>query len=210
MTVWREATDSLRAQKVTAAETTKYLWDEQNVLHETDGALALVAQYADLPGIWGSKFSLRRSGASAFYVPDHQGNARALTNAAQAVTDTLTTDAWGVVLAATGATVNPYKAYAESGYYLDAPDREYVRLRDLRNDHGRWMSRDPIGFWGGDWNLFRYVHDCPTIAPDPDGLYWRWCCWWCVGWCCNVSACPPKRRLRPKPVQPQPPSPDYS
>ena len=40
-----------------------------------------MAQHLDLPGIWGSKYSLRRSGASAFYVPDHQGHTRQLTNA---------------------------------------------------------------------------------------------------------------------------------
>jgi hypothetical protein len=118
-----------RVKKVTADGTTQYLWDQQNVLHETDASLAMVAQYTDPPGECSRKFSQRRAGASAFYVPDHQGNSRVLTNAAGAVTDTLTTDAWGVEVAATGATVNPYRAFGQWGYERDAASRLYVRAR---------------------------------------------------------------------------------
>jgi hypothetical protein len=133
-----------RTMKVTATETKQYVWDEQNVLHETDASLASIAQYTDPPGEWGRKFSLHRSGGSAFYVPDHQGNSRVLTDATGAVTDTLLTDAWGVEVAASGVTVNPYRAFGQWGYERDAASRLYVRARHLRVDLGRWVSRDPI------------------------------------------------------------------
>jgi RHS repeat-associated protein len=35
---------------------------------------------------------------------------------------------------------------------------------------GRWMSKDPIGFAGGDANLFRYVGNNPLGDRDPSGL----------------------------------------
>ncbi len=35
---------------------------------------------------------------------------------------------------------------------------------------GRWISEDPIGFEGGDPNLYRYVGNSPTNFTDPDGL----------------------------------------
>ncbi len=35
---------------------------------------------------------------------------------------------------------------------------------------GRWLSRDPIGFEGGDSNLYRYVGNATTLATDPSGL----------------------------------------
>lgn len=35
---------------------------------------------------------------------------------------------------------------------------------------GRWISEDPIGFAGGDPNLYRYVGNSPTLATDPTGL----------------------------------------
>ena len=31
------------------------------------------------------------------------------------------------------------------------------------------MSRDPIGFDGGDWNIYRYVEDNPVILIDASG-----------------------------------------
>jgi hypothetical protein len=35
---------------------------------------------------------------------------------------------------------------------------------------GRWLSQDPIGFAGGDGNLYRYVGNGPTDSTDPTGL----------------------------------------
>ena len=34
---------------------------------------------------------------------------------------------------------------------------------------GRWVSEDPIGFWGGDANLYRYVGNTPLRYTDPAG-----------------------------------------
>ena len=34
---------------------------------------------------------------------------------------------------------------------------------------GRWLEEDPIGFEGGDANLYRYVRDDPTNDIDPTG-----------------------------------------
>lgn len=35
---------------------------------------------------------------------------------------------------------------------------------------GRWISEDPVGFFGGDSNLSRYVGNSPVVATDPLGL----------------------------------------
>ena len=35
---------------------------------------------------------------------------------------------------------------------------------------GRFMEEDPLGFAGGDLNLYRYVKNEPTNATDPSGL----------------------------------------
>ena len=48
----------------------------------------------------------------------------------------------------------------------------------LQNNLNRWLdpatgrriSQDPIGFGGGDANLYRYVGNRPTMATDPSGL----------------------------------------
>jgi len=35
---------------------------------------------------------------------------------------------------------------------------------------GRWLSEDPIGYWGGDKNLYRYAFHNPVGLIDPNGL----------------------------------------
>jgi RHS repeat-associated protein len=129
-----------------------------------------VASYTVRPGALSGPISMRRGGVSSFYIPDMQGTTRQLTDASQNVTDTLVTDAWGREVASTGTTVNPYKSFGKWGYYRDAANRQYVRARHLRNDLGRWVSRDPIGFAGGEWNLYGYLENGPVVVIDPSGL----------------------------------------
>jgi RHS repeat-associated protein len=45
-----------------------------------------------------------------------------------------------------------------------------VRNRWYHPSLGRWLSRDPIGYEGGDFNLCAYTEGRPTIAVDPFGL----------------------------------------
>ncbi len=49
---------------------------------------------------------------------------------------------------------------------------QYNRARWYDPSTGRWLSQDPIGFAGGDANLYRYVGNSPTNATDPSGLDW--------------------------------------
>jgi len=127
-----------------------------------------VANYTNLPGTMGGPLSLRRSGQSRFALPDLQGNVRQLTDSTQTVTDTLTTDAFGVQKASSGSTVNPYKAFGGWGYFTDTPSRLYVRLRHLRVDLGGWLSRDPAeGPWNRRVNIYSIVD--PINHIDPSG-----------------------------------------
>ena len=46
----------------------------------------------------------------------------------------------------------------------------YYRMRYYDADLGRFVSRDPIGYWAGDGNLYRYVQGSPVVYVDPSGL----------------------------------------
>ena len=46
------------------------------------------------------------------------------------------------------------------------------RNRYYHAELGRFISRDPIGYKGKDFNLYRYVHNSPTNATDPTGKAW--------------------------------------
>ncbi len=53
----------------------------------------------------------------------------------------------------------------------------YYRARFYDSNVGRFVSEDPIGFSGGDVNLYRYVGNDPVNAVDPEGV----CAGFCVG-----------------------------
>ena len=44
------------------------------------------------------------------------------------------------------------------------------RNRYYHNGIGRWVNRDPIGYAGGDLNLYGYVGNMPARGLDPSGL----------------------------------------
>jgi RHS repeat-associated protein len=46
----------------------------------------------------------------------------------------------------------------------------YYRARYYDPKGGRFISKDPIGFEGGDVNLYRYVKNQPVDWIDPSGL----------------------------------------
>ncbi len=62
-----------------------------------------------------------------------------------------------------GATINPLRFGRQVGYWRDKAERLNVGRRVLRVDQGRWMSQDPLGFGGGDWNLYGYVGNAPLV-----------------------------------------------
>ncbi len=146
------------------------LWDDQNIAQESNAGLIIQVRYTNLPSIWGGKFGVHQSGGSSFYLPDFQGHTRQLTNISQAVTDTLLLDAWGREIASTGTTVNPFRAFGQWGYYRDLATRLYVQARHYDVTNGRWMSRDPIGFDGGEANNYLYASNSPVSRVDPTGL----------------------------------------
>ena len=48
---------------------------------------------------------------------------------------------------------------------------DYYRARYYNPETGRFISEDPIGFAGGDNNLYRYVKNASLISRDPLGLF---------------------------------------
>ena len=78
-----------------------------------------------------------------------------------------TYDSFGKLTASSGSLVNSFQYTAresdtETGLY-------YYRARYYDPTAGRFVSEDPIGFYGGDTNLYRYVWNSPTRFADPIG-----------------------------------------
>ena len=61
-------------------------------------------------------------------------------------------------------------AYGFAGRQLDRESGLYYnRARMYSPELGRFTSKDPIGFAGGDLNLYRYVGNNPILLSDPQG-----------------------------------------
>ncbi len=168
------------------------VWDGQNVLLEQDEALTPRLHYLSRPEAGGQVLGQRQVGSGTdptrpfFYGHDLSGNARQVIGPGGSFVHGYLYNAFGEVLAESqgGPTVgvggqvtssgfqnerNPVRFGGEAGYYADSADRLYVRARYYRPSLGRWISQDPIGFNGGDWNLYGYVTNDPAGLVDPEG-----------------------------------------
>jgi RHS repeat-associated protein len=83
------------------------------------------------------------------------------------VVDKIDFDEYGNVL------FNSNPGFIPFGFAGGLYDREVklVRFgaRDYDPETGRWTAKDPIGFNGGDANLYMYVRNDPLIYKDPNG-----------------------------------------
>lgn len=117
----------------------------------------------------GEVLSENRNGVKRDYVPDPLGSTVALLDNTQTKTDTFTYWPYGEEASRTGTTATPFRYVGTQGYYRDSSSRTYVRARYLNTAQGRWMTQDPIGFRGRDWNVYNYSHNRPTVLVDYTG-----------------------------------------
>ena len=111
------------------------------------------------------------AGATLFYHQDGLGTVTDLTDSAGATAKSYAYDAYGTIVDQTGSVNQPYtytgrELDAETGLY-------YYRARYYDATTGRFLQKDPISFLGGDFNLYSYVGDRPTLFTDALGLKTR-------------------------------------
>jgi RHS repeat-associated protein len=80
---------------------------------------------------------------------------------------------YGGLLSKSGVGADPKRQWVGSLGYRQTGKKYsdvYVRARHYDTANGRWTSKDPIGFRGADWNLYRYVASAASTFSDPIGL----------------------------------------
>ena len=156
-----------RIEKVANGQTKRYIYDGEDILLEYDGANVLQARYTHGPGI-DEPIAVTKGGNTFFYHQDGLGSVTDLTDGAGATAKSYACDAYGTILEFPGTLDQPYtytgrEFDAESGLY-------YYRARSYDSVVGRFLEKDPIGFRGGDMNLYAYVSGSPLKWTDPFGL----------------------------------------
>jgi RHS repeat-associated protein len=135
---------------------------------ELDAAGNVVASfiYADRPHVP----SLMLKGGQTYRIlADHLGSVRLVINIATgAIAQRMAYDEYGNVVEDTNPGFQPF------GYAGGIYDRDTSLVRFGARDYdavvGRWTAKDPIGFGGGQANLYEYVSSNPLSFYDPSGL----------------------------------------
>lgn len=110
-----------------------------------------------------------RDGVNYKIISDHQGSPQLVVNASTGeVAQRLNYNILGRILLDSNTCFQPF---GFAGGIVDN-DTKLVRFgtRDYDPEIGRWTSKDPILFGGGDVNLYGYVQNDPINWIDPDGL----------------------------------------
>jgi len=110
-----------------------------------------------------------KGGVTYRIISNHLGSpAKIIDTATGAIAQEMSYDVWGNVLMDSNPDFQPF-AFA-GGIYDGDTGLTRFGFRDYDAVSGRWSSKDPIKFGGGDTNLFGYVFNNPIQFVDLSGL----------------------------------------
>jgi RHS repeat-associated protein len=161
-----------RIEKNVNGEITWYVYDGANIVTEYDGNGEVRNAYIHNLAI-DDPLAVQQGTNTFYYHKDGLGSVTNLTDGTGSAVNSYTYKSFGEIYSQTGSLVQPYtftgREYdPESGLY-------YYRARYYDPRAGRFLTRDPIGFAGGDANLYRYVKNNPINLIDPEGLLGKSC-----------------------------------
>ncbi|MFC5438372.1 RHS repeat-associated core domain-containing protein [Rhodanobacter umsongensis] len=157
-----------RAAKAMSGITpTQYLYDGANAVQETLGNTInpiLTGLGTD------ERFARNDVTGRTYFLTDALGSTLALTDPTGAIRQRYNYDPYGTVTQMDNSTgfTNPY---LYTGREADAPGLYYYRARYYSPMLGRFISEDPLGFRGGQSNLYAYAGSSPVMYVDPYGLW---------------------------------------
>jgi RHS repeat-associated protein len=157
-------------KKVNGALEQGFLYDGAlQIVAELDGAGAIVSRFV-YTGSGNVPAYMVRGGVEYRIVTDHLGSPRLVIDASTGeIVQRMDYDEFGNVMEDTNPGFQPF-GFAGGLYDLDTG---LVRFgaRDYDSESGRWTAKDPIGFDGGDSNIYAYVSNDPINYLDVSGLW---------------------------------------
>ena len=156
-------------KKVNGALVQGFLYKDQlNPIAELDGDGNVISLF-----IYGTNSNVPdyivKEGNSFRIISDHLGTPRLVVDVISGeVVQRIDYDVWGNVTFDS----NPgFQPFGFTGGIYDSHSKLIRRgIRDYDPRNGRWTSKDPILFNGGDLNLYAYVLNDPINLVDPSGL----------------------------------------
>lgn len=159
---------SRRIKKSVDGDTVYTAYNFENAWADFDASSRVLANYFFGDRIDENIARYRPGEGLSWYQTDKLGTIRDLSGSSGDVISHVDYDSFGNVLGVADSTV--IDRYRFTGREFD---REiglyYYRARAYNSVVGRFMSLDPIGFNGVDFNLYRYINNAPLGTTDPTG-----------------------------------------
>lgn len=153
----------VRRYKTGGVEDTKFTYDGQDAL--LDDNAGTLTKYLNGEGI-DNKLRSKTGSTVNYFLADHLGSTNGFADGTGNVSSSSNYDSFG----------NPSNTSFPNRYQFTG--REYDSFSGLQFSRARWydpkigrfISEDPVGFNGGDINLYGYVRNQPQWYRDPTGL----------------------------------------
>jgi len=149
---------------------TYFLYADEGLIAEFDAQGNELRSYGWQPdSIWGTNpLWLKQNGQYYFYQNDHLGTPQKLVAMNGSVVWSAQYEAFGNAHVDIETVANNLRF---PGQYFDAETGLHYNFQRYYDPlTGRYVSADPIGFDGGDVNLYKYASNDPTTYIDPRGL----------------------------------------
>ena len=163
-----------RLSKTVNGVATRFLYDGDEVIAETDSGATITAKYIFGPGL-DEPLRMEKAGNSYYYHFDGLGSVAGLTDAGGQLKESYAYDVYGQ-FKITDPAGNPLtqstvgNRFTFTGREFDSETGHYsYRARVYNPKLGRFLQRDPVGTSAG-LNLYTYVDNNPANFADPLGL----------------------------------------
>ena len=144
--------------------TTQFLFDGVNPVQEISGSSAAANL---LTGGIDEVFQRTDLAGARSFMTDALGSTVALADSTGTVQSSYTFEPFGNTTVTGAATTN---SFAYTGRELDSTGLYFYRARYYNPQLQRFISEDPLGFSGGDANLYGYVGNGPANFRDASGM----------------------------------------
>ncbi|MBV5327356.1 MAG: hypothetical protein JZU65_06915 [Chlorobium sp.] len=160
-----------RIARTKAGVQTRYVLDlngeMSQVLAETDSAGTISNYYVYGLGLISK---ITATGQRSTYHYDPLGSTVAITDDSDNITEKYAYDEFGKALGISETTPNPFRYVGRYGVMDEGNGYLFMRARYYDAEAGKFISKDPLGFGGGDLNVYNYVGGNPLVGIDPSGL----------------------------------------
>ena len=149
-------------------ETSRFVLDGDHIALTFDGEGNQRERFLHGAGI-DQVIAQESDGEVYWALSDNKGTVETVLNNEGDIVNEIIYDAFGNIESETDSNIEFRFGY--TGRELDEETGlQYYRARYYDGELGRFISQDPIGFLGGDVNLYRYVNNSPLNYIDPSGL----------------------------------------